>query len=462
MVELHIFDFDGTIFFSPAVDPDALAAALAAAGDLSACDAAVAAKKLHGKLRSPVFSGGLGWYQSLSTMSPPAVPDRPDEATWFVQPILAHIRAIVEVRNALLKKRGPTTGKESSPPEAADLPLIYVLTGRDGKYRDRIWTLMQQVGLDKEIEDILLKPNEVAGTVKHKLNHFFSLAQFHQPARIFYYEDRAEQGAKLLEGMRVLEKMLYPDVNDKPNDAVSGCSVDLKTDRVGVVTFDVAGGDQAASPGCDVRGAVPPPSSVLHVPQPTVVSCADRKGPTPKETDGNNANFKTLAASLLASPYSLLRDACYPVDQHVLFYSHSPTNTSLGASTAAAAAALRQAERQAQHWVEGTVHFYNTKGDCKSRDQSEGGRPITRETGSSACSSTSGSVSHPKRTRAYNKRALRSSINFTIPPPFVFIMVLLPSALSGRSSHMLSGEQLLALLRTLEEEQRRAGKAAVA
>ncbi|CAM36624.1 conserved hypothetical protein [Leishmania braziliensis MHOM/BR/75/M2904] len=461
MVELHIFDFDGTIFYSPVADPNALTAALVATGDLSVADAAVVANKLHGKLRSPVSSGGLGWYQSLSTLSPPAVPERPAEITWFVEPILAHMRAIVETRNSLMRQRCSTVGTQPPVP-TVDMPLIYVLTGRDVKYYDRIWTLLQQAGLDKEVEDVLLKPSETAGTVKYKLNHFFSLIQYHQPARVFYYEDRVEQGRLLLEGMRALEEVLYMDVRDRDRGTVSSDNSYWKADRVGVVTFDVAGstteavkreegkwqnGCHGEAPRrCEAVTVEPPSLTVLHTPQPTVVSCADRGRDTWQGTDGRNEHLSTLVASLRASPYSLLRDACYPVHRYSLYDLPSLTET---LPEAKVSTALSQAERQAQQWVEGTVRFYNSKSSFEGRGRVQGGRPVVGST-------TTAFGSGAKAAAVYDPRALRAAISFAVPPPFVFIMVLVPPALCGRSSGMLSEEQLVALVRTLEEEKRAA------
>lgn len=455
MVELHIFDFDGTIFFSPVADPNALAAALVASGDLGAEDAAATAKRLHGKLRSPVSSGGLGWYQSLSTLSPPAVPERPAEATWFVEPILEHMRAIVETRNSSAKERRPNAGTQRAAP-TVDMPLIYVLTGRDVKYHDRIWTLLQQAGLDREVEDVLLKPSETAGTVRYKLNRFFSLIQYHRPSRVYYYEDRVEQGRALLEGMRVLEEVLYMDVSDKHNGTVSGGNGCWKPDRVGVVTFDVAGG--AAE---EASTTTPPPPTALNTPQPTVVPCAERDGATCQGADGRNAHLSTIASSLRTSPYSLLRDACYPVDRRVLFGSSSPTDTLLEAKVSAA---LDQAERQAWQWVERTVEFYNSKSACQvqGRGRGQGGRPVVGGKQDSVAITTTAFGPKADKPAVCDARALHAAVSFAVPPPFVFVMVLVPPALCGRSSSILTGEQLVAVLRTLEEEKRASDKAAAA
>ncbi|GET88772.1 hypothetical protein, conserved [Leishmania tarentolae] len=443
MVELHIFDFDGTIFYSPVVDPNALAAALVSSGDLGAEDAAAAAKRLHGELRSPVPCGGLGWYQSLSTLSPPAVPERPAEATWFVEPILAHIRAIVERRNTLVNERHPHVGTQPMAP-TVDVPLIYVLSGRDVKYHDRIWTLLQQVGLDKEVEDVLLKPSETAGTVKYKLNHFFSLIRYHRPARVFYYEDRIEQGRALLEGMRVLEEVLYRNVSDTQNSTVNGINGYWKADRVGAVTFDVMG--RAAE---DASTTTPLPLTVFNTPQPTVVPCAARDEATSQGTDGSNARLSTLVATLRTSPYSLLREACYPIDRRVLFGSFSSADI---LPEAKVSAALDQAERQARLWVERTVQLYNSKSACQDRRHGQGDRPVTGRQKNALAITPTASGSKTDMPAVCNASASRTAISFDVPPPFVFMMVLVPPALCSRCSSILSGEQLVTLLRTLKEE----------
>lgn len=500
MVELHIFDFDGTLFFSPTAEAAALEAALKLRSP-SATDAAalvdtpeVAAKKLHGLLRNPVSTGGLGWYQSLLTLSPPAVPARPEEGTWYVQPILAHMRAIVAARNAMLQKKRRTTvvgagGKSTSagPDGATDeMPLLYVLTGRDTKYHDRIWTLLQHVGLDTEVEDVLLKPHETAGTVKYKLNQFFSLIQYHQPNRVFYYEDRVEQGGRLLEGVRVLEEMLYGHTRDGAGGAPGqGCSASVKPERVGVATFDaavaVAEGEAnttaapaapcetAATPAASsasaegAHNAAPSPSPLLQrqLPQPTVVPLT---ASTAAHTRAVEAHLLTIESALRASPYELLRNACYPVDRRVAFYGAPAAAAAAAAGSAAAespspaeseaaaaAAALRSAERQAQRWLEETVEYHNGK------QQRRGGGAVGGGRGGGGKAGRGGSAS--LSAAAYDPRALRRAVTFAVPPPFVFVMVLVPAAVCGRCAGMLTNAQLRALVQTLQAEQSAAAAA---
>ncbi|KAK7198128.1 hypothetical protein NESM_000769200 [Novymonas esmeraldas] len=439
MVELHIFDFDGTIFYSPAADADALADVLAevnvaADGGGGGGDAAAEAKKLHGRLRNPVSSGGLGWYQSLATLSPPAVPEHPSEERWFVTPILAHMRAIVAARSALVKQRRPTVGAgQAATRPAAEMPLLYVLTGRDSKYADRIWTLLQQAGLDKEVEDVLLKGGETAGTVKYKLNRFFSLIQRHHPTRVFYYEDRVEQGARLLEGMRALEEMLFSNASDAATHRAGGAAA---ADRVGVVTFDV---DVAAV----ADGALAQGGNGVEESPPMVVPYASGS-----HADEAAAHLSVLERTLRSSPHALLRDACYPVDRRATFYTPAASDTAMAAA-AMMDKAQRQAERQAQEWVADTVRYYNSRGSFADRGRGgRGGRP---ETGGGR---GRGSAAHIES--AYDASALRRTVSFAIPPPFVFLMVLVPQALCRRCSRMLSTEKLAALLRTLELEQRAA------
>lgn len=417
MSEVHIFDFDGTLFYSPAPTHSAVEALLstqsttAANGDQS--DAAQtsaeqqdqqrteAANKLYGHLLNPVDAGGYGWFQSLHTMSPPAVPAVPDPAVWFVAPILAHMRALVKRRAEQL--RNPKASQR-------DVPLLYVLTGRDAKYYDRIWTLLQQVGLDKEVEDVILKPHETAGTVHYKLNNFFKIIQYHRPSRVFYYEDRVEQGGRLLEGIRVLEEVLYHTQYDATTAA----------DRVGVVTFDV--------------NAVPSHSSALEALQPEVsfqfAACAQRCCTEPR--------LSGLAATLRASPDALLRDACYPLDRIAAFY-HDPADV----EGTKAQRAANQAERQAQRWVEGTIDFWNSKSDA-SRVRGRGGRGGAGRGG--------GAPTRKATPTTFDARALHDSIRFSVAPSFTFLMVLVPAALCDRSNSMLSADEFAALVERLKVE----------
>ncbi|KPA83903.1 putative mitochondrial hypothetical protein [Leptomonas pyrrhocoris] len=429
MAEIHIFDFDGTLFYSPAPTRAAVASlarqtsleGATAAGDDASTAAGTPsvreakerereADRLYGSLINPVDAGGYGWFQSLCTMSPPFVPAAPDPSVWFVMPILTHMRALVGRRNAALHDPHAT---------AADTPLFYVLTGRDVKYADRIWTLLQHVGLDTEVEDVIVKPHETAGTVKYKLNNFFKIIQHHRPSRVFYYEDRVEQGGRLFEGIRVLEEVLYGTENGSGG---GGSAVG----RVGVVTFDVEASENAPA-------GPPTLGSACHSPQPVVTYrfgavAARSQPPSAAEADPRHL---LLTSHLRASPYRLLREACYPLDHTTAFYQ--------GETSEHAAKAAAHAARQAWRWVESTIAFWNSK---SATGRGRGGR-------GSRGRGRAGGPARQAPESEFDARALHDAIHFNVAPPFAFIMVLIPPAIADRSNYMLSPDQFAALVERL-------------
>jgi hypothetical protein len=458
MTELHIFDFDGTLFYSPAPTRSAVAATLfphpaavttpvtavnvsdddggAAAGVQNAEELRDAeANKLYGSLLNPVDSGGYGWFQSLHTMSPPFVPETPDPEVWFVAPILAHMRALVERRNTLL---------QDPHARAEDMPLLYVVTGRDVKYYDRIWTLLEQVGLDREVEDVVLKPHETAGTVTYKLNNFFKLIQYHCPSRVFYYEDRVEQGGRLLEGIRVLEEVLYcrkcGNSGSGGTSSGSGTSTTV-ADRVGVVTFDVKTTQEESTTTVNSDGTIVH-DSARRTPQPGVLFRFGARGGDcqPSPAEAADPRHAVLTSTLRASPYQLLRDACYPLHRLAAFYEDEADITGEKARKAA-----EHAERQAQRWVEGTIEFWNAKntsgrGRCgRGGGRGRGGGPAAKRRTTTASSSG-----------GFDTRVLHDAIQFPVAPPFTFIMVLVPAAISERSNYMLDTAQFAALVEQLK------------
>lgn len=438
MCEVHIFDFDGTLFYSPAPTHTAVTSFLSSPGTQGAApstsdDTAAAAQqrlaeesnKLYGSLLNPVDAGGYGWFQNLHTMSPPAVPAKPDPAVWFVAPILSHMRALVKRREEQLRNPEAATG---------DMPLLYVLTGRDVKYYDRIWTLLQQVGLDKEVEDVILKPHETAGTVHYKLNNFFRIIQHHEPSRVFYYEDRVEQGGRLLEGIRVLEEVLYSSSNSSSGNGGAQTAV---VDRVGVVTFDVTAAPATAPPA--QGGAV-------HSPQPAVnfqFAASSSSSPANGSTDPRLAG---LTSTLRGSPDALLRDACYPLDRLAAFY-HDPVDV----EGTKAQKAADQAERQARRWVEGTIDFWNAKSE-----PARGGRGGRSGAGGRGGRGALTAKKTPAAT--FDADALHKSIRFRVAPSFTFLMVLVPSALCDRSNDMLGADQFAALVKRLKVEREERAK----
>ncbi|RNF22345.1 OB fold-containing protein [Trypanosoma conorhini] len=183
-MELHIFDFDGTIFYSPS--PSARI------------------KETHGanvyaRLMRPLTDNGLGWFQSLTTLLPPAVPTAPPIQEWYLTPVL---RRMMELRQRQ---------RDAAAIGAPEDVKMFVLTGRDEKFRYRIEELLTHGGLRDMLGAVLLKPHETYGTVKFKLEALYSLIAQNRPKHVFYYEDRVEQGQQLLDGIRLLSQAVHPD-----------------------------------------------------------------------------------------------------------------------------------------------------------------------------------------------------------------------------------------------------------
>ncbi|ORC89176.1 uncharacterized protein TM35_000131800 [Trypanosoma theileri] len=189
-MELHVFDFDGTIFNSPSPS--------------------TRIKETHGpsvysKLMRPLQDGGFGWFQSLTTLTPPAVPREPTLEEWYVAPVIQRLRE--------LEQRRRESASAGYPPNVK----VCLLTGRDESFRQRIEELLAHAGLRGMMTAVLLKPHQTYGTVRFKLESLYALIAEHRPEHVFYYEDREEQGLKLLNGIRLLTRALHPG---KPDDSV--------------------------------------------------------------------------------------------------------------------------------------------------------------------------------------------------------------------------------------------------
>lgn len=185
MPEVHVFDFDGTLFHSPVPTEESIQ-------NLYGHNPG-----LFGRLMNPLTCGGYGWFQSLATLSPPFVPTAPSISDWYVAPVLARMRALIEenARHSAVNEERPYA--------------LYVLTGRDRKYAERIDALLQHARVRDGVNEVILKPGEVDGTVKFKLSAFLRILRAERPSAVYYYEDRWEQGGKILTGMRLLQEFLY-------------------------------------------------------------------------------------------------------------------------------------------------------------------------------------------------------------------------------------------------------------
>lgn len=92
-----------------------------------------------------------------------------------------------------------------SQPTSQDDIKLFILTGRDEKYRARIEHLLAHAEILPSITKVFLKPFETAGTVRYKLDTFMHLIEQYKPSHVYYYEDRLEQGGKLLLGVRAIQ-----------------------------------------------------------------------------------------------------------------------------------------------------------------------------------------------------------------------------------------------------------------
>jgi NADH:ubiquinone oxidoreductase subunit len=258
--EVHVFDFDGTLFRSPTPHPTRV-------------DAKFGEGALQ-RLLQPVSAGGLGWFQHKATLSPPYVPtsevlnerhagfihntaainfaldiprhlDEPSASspptlhfredgtplhTLFVESICRQFITL----SAMLRQPQPADNNnnnsnyndnedEGAPPPAAardtdgtvpltsappPVILTYVMTGRDNTYRRRVADILASASMAPS-GGLFLKPHPSAGTVKYKVCCFIRLVHQHRPRRIVYYEDRAEQGEKIEAGVRFMQWLLF-------------------------------------------------------------------------------------------------------------------------------------------------------------------------------------------------------------------------------------------------------------
>eukprot|EP00796_Vickermania_ingenoplastis_P009813 gene9813-6889_t len=180
-MELHIFDFDGTLFHSPVPNAEQLQALYPSN------------PRLYDQLMLPECEGGIGWLQNVASLSPPAVPLKPDADRWFIGPVLQHFRQLIAEKKAGI-------GRDKK---------FFVLTGRQLRFQQRIEEILDHAGLLGEMDAVFLKPHDTYGNVVFKLEKFADLLGQHHPEAVFYYEDRPEQGAKLLLGVHQLQSQLF-------------------------------------------------------------------------------------------------------------------------------------------------------------------------------------------------------------------------------------------------------------
>ncbi|CCW65334.1 unnamed protein product [Phytomonas sp. EM1] len=411
-MEIHIFDFDGTLFFSPTPNRRFLR---------SNYD-----PFMFGRLQGSLSTGGFGWYQSLSTLSPPAVPAEPAESRWYVTPVVNWFRSLIEGKvsscNAMPDKRSEHVSpaicfQEHTNDVDVAKRLFFVLTGRHEGFRSRIECLLDHIGLLRHIEHVFLKPYEGPGTVEYKLNTFLDLILRWKPQRVFYYEDRYDQGAKLLEGMEQLQSVLSP----RHDSDTHLCSLYALLDA------------NALKPGlaCVIPSVPDEPSVASFSSQPHYAN--GNRGLANSDSSANSRRMIT-------------REDLYGGD----------------------ISRQRQVARYIRRWLEKTIHERNNAFRQERLNQSS--EPLPGTNGSSRdveaicdtkeLNSTSGD-SRPSYASTMNASKDRQksadnfpleSIQFCPPLNFSFTMVMTPNEISSRSCAMLTQAQQSVLIATLIKE----------
>lgn len=146
-VRLNIFDFDGTIFYSPSPNPG------------------LWDPKTIGKLKGELKMGGYGWYQNPLTLD-----DKYIDADAFVEDIVAEVN------------------KSMSDPNS----ITVMLTGRTGEYEPQVKNLLHQKGL--EFDEYGFKTGGT--TMGFKQDFIRNLIVKYKPSRVTMWDDREKHVAR--------------------------------------------------------------------------------------------------------------------------------------------------------------------------------------------------------------------------------------------------------------------------
>lgn len=165
--EIHVYDFDGTIFRSPVPSPRLTA------------DPSFASL-----VTAPVFvPGGLGWFQSKRTLQPPCVPWQPEFAdTWYI------LQTCAEITNSLQKGHH-----------------VVIMTGREHWFHERILDLLAIANLAPHA--FFTKPRPKMGTVAAKVEIILGQLDLCNDDSLYIVDDRKEQ----------LERIVAELNNKRPN-----------------------------------------------------------------------------------------------------------------------------------------------------------------------------------------------------------------------------------------------------
>ncbi|AVK76646.1 hypothetical protein pneo_cds_1039 [Pandoravirus neocaledonia] len=148
--QLNIFDFDGTLFRSPEPNADKWTRASIAT------------------IKNGPKAKGLGWFQDVTTLCPPYVPEIPG-GEWWNAPLLCR------VRESMADPRSVTV----------------LLTGRSESYRQRINAIVGSAAL--VFDAVGLKPPSGPSTIDYKTQFIADLIAKHAPRKVNMWDDRVEQ-----------------------------------------------------------------------------------------------------------------------------------------------------------------------------------------------------------------------------------------------------------------------------
>ncbi|CCW68316.1 unnamed protein product [Phytomonas sp. Hart1] len=405
-MEIHIFDFDGTLFFSPTPERRFVCAQYGA--------------RVLGKLFNPLSSSGYGWFQSLSTLSPPAVPAEPAESQWYITPVVNWFRALIAGKTSSCNENrdrqhqyvnSENCAHEHVNGDCAVQRLFFVLTGRQEGFRRRIEHLLDHVGLFQHIEHVFLKPHEGIGTAEYKLNIFFDLILKWKPQRVFYYEDRYDQAAKLLEGMEQLQSAL----NSCRESDTHLCSIHSLIDA------------SVVKPGsCKDSSVLDKQSNASFLPSPHQTS---------------EDSVLTHSISSVNLPKTMTREVLHGGDTNF----------------------KERVSRYIRNWLVNAIHERNSAFRQVRLSQlsapPSGANNISKDVNiihdtKKLYSAQKGfkpfhaSDKNPNNVNGFSS----TNIEFDPPLPFSFTMVIIPREISFHSDKMLSLEQQSALIATLMKE----------
>ena len=207
---VSVFDFDGTLFRSPAPSKET--------------------ERRYPSISQPIDNKGLGWFHNRRSLSEPYVPldIKPLSTSGLMQhtlrscdPLLVAERESSTPLDLSQKNFDAITAAfPSLAPSAALAPDAFdrwfiaptvqryveakargdvtaILTGRDTSFTGRIGGLLE--GAELVFDQLFLKAK--AGTVKFKVDVLAQLLFEHRPSRLVYYDDRPEQATKILKSL---------------------------------------------------------------------------------------------------------------------------------------------------------------------------------------------------------------------------------------------------------------------